>query len=172
MKKDFAPLLLGRDRRSIGRSEKVLESVTDQESFDELFRFLLHNERLLVMRAADAIEKISSAHPEFLARHKIQLFSLLKSALHKELKWHLALLIARVELDAEELKEAWRHLTYWVSNPNESKLVRVNALQGLFDISSHYPELKGSFNETLKALEHEPVPSIKARVKKLKQRIR
>lgn len=170
MKKDFAPLLLGRDRRLRGRSEKVLESVTDQESFDELFRLLFHNERLLVIRAADAIEKISGTHPEFLARHRAQLFSLLNNALHKELKWHLALLIARVELDAGALREAWRHLTYWASNPNESKLVRVNALQGLFDLATHYPEFKGSFDDTLKALEHEPVPSIKARIKRLRRK--
>ncbi len=170
MKKNFAPLLLGKDRRSIGRSEKVVDSVTDQESFDELFGFLLHHERLLVMRAADAIEKISFAHPEFLARHKIQLLSLLKSALHKELKWHMALLIARVELEADELKDVWGHLTYWANNPNESKIVRVNSLQGLSEISSRYPELKASFHQTLAALEHEPVPSIKARVRKLRLR--
>ena len=97
MKKDFAPLLLGKDLRSIARSDEVARSVEDQESFDELFNLLLHHERLLVMRAADAIEKITIDNRKFLEPHRSQLLSLLKSAIHKELKWHIAALVTRVE---------------------------------------------------------------------------
>lgn len=169
MKKDFAPLLLGKDLRSISRSNEVVRSVNDQESFDELFKLLLHHERLLVMRAADAIEKITVAHPGFLRPHKQQLMSLLKSALHKELKWHIALLVTRLALNEEELKEVWDVLSYWAQNPNESKIVRVNSIQGLFELSVRYPDLKPGFQHTVQMVEHEPIPSLQARIKKLKK---
>jgi hypothetical protein len=171
MKRNFAHLLLGKDRRSIGRSNDVAHEVTDQESFDELFNLLLHHERLLVMRAADAIEKITLLNKRFLAPHKTQLLSLLKSAIHKELKWHMALLVSRLEFHPDELREVWGVLSYWALNPNESKIVRVNSLQGLFDLCSRYEELKESFGHTLQSLEHEPIPSLQARIRKLKSAV-
>jgi len=164
-------MLLGKDLRSISRAEEVVRIVEGQQSFDDLFKLLLHHERLLVMRAADAIEKITETRGEFLRPHKAQLLSLLKSALHKELKWHLALLITRVELSTEELREVWAILRYWTQNPNESKIVRVHALQGLFDLAHLHTHLKEAFREILHTVEHEQIPSLQARIKKLKSRI-
>ena len=164
---DFAHLLLGKDLRTIRKSNEVAEMVRDQESFDKLFGLLLHHERPLVMRAADAEEKVTITHKEFLAPHKFQLLSLLKSAVHKELKWHIAQLVSRLSLSPEELKEVWSILAYWTQNPNESKIVRVNALQGLFDLSRNDPALKTIFENILQNLEHESIPSLKARIKKL-----
>ncbi|MEX2232274.1 MAG: hypothetical protein WD824_08945 [Cyclobacteriaceae bacterium] len=169
MKKDFAPLLLGRDLRSIARSNEVVRFVDDQETFDQLFNLLLHHERLLVMRAADALEKVTLKHQAFLEPHKNQLLSLLKSAFHKELKWHIALLVTRVTLTSDELREVWDMLTYWAKNPNESKIVRVNSLQGLFELYRKYPHLEDSFTHTLQVLEHDQIPSIQMRIKKLRQ---
>jgi len=165
----FTTILLGKDHRSLGRSKEVIDLVHDQQSFDELFGLLLHHERILVMRAADAIEKITVLRKEFLEPHKLQLLSLLKSALDKELKWHIALLLPRIKLDSDKLKYVWDVLTYWAQNPNESKIVRVNSLQGLFESSNEYPSLKPDFERTLGLLEHIAIPSIQARIKKIKR---
>lgn len=164
----FSNLLMGKDFRRVRQNSIVVTSVRDQESFDELFRLALHHERPLVMRAVDAVEKITLKHPEFLAPHKEQLLSILKSADHKALKRHIAQLISRVELTTEELAEVWHLLSYWARNPNESKIVRVNALQGLFDLSRINPQLKNDFLKTMAAMEHELIPSIQARIRKLK----
>jgi hypothetical protein len=167
--KDFAHLLLGKGLRSITKSNEVVESVQDQSSFDALFSLLWHHERPLVMRAADAVEKITRKHREFLLPHKEQLLSLLKSAINKELKWHIAQLVPRLNVDPHELKEVWSVLTYWSQNPNESKIVRVNSLQGLFELTQQYPSLRPDFEHTLHTLEREPIPSIQARIKKLRK---
>ena len=168
MKTDFTPLLLGKDIRSISRSNDVARVVVNQEQFDDLFSLLLHHERLLVMRAADAIEKITLRHREFIQPHKKQLLNLLKSALHKELKWHLALLVPRLKLEPNEFQETWQTLSYWARNPNESKIVRVNSLQGLFELSNIQPGLKDTFLQILAAVAHEPIPSLQARIRKLR----
>lgn len=166
---NFAHLLLGKDRRSVARMNEVVRSVQDQETFDELFGLLLHHERLLVIRAADAIEKIVSKKREFLFPHKDQLLTLFRGAVHQSLKWHLALLVPRLELDPDQVKEVWGILSYWAQNPNERKIVRVNSLQGLFDLSHRYSGYSDAFGHTLQALEHERIPSLQARIKKLRK---
>jgi hypothetical protein len=167
-KGSFTNLLLGRDLRTIKQSSIVVQSVHDQRTFDELFSLVFHHERPLVMRAVDAVEKITSKHPEFLYPHKLQLLSVLKSADHKELKGHIAQLVPRIYLNAEELNDVWHTLAYWTLNKNEGKIVRVNALQGLFDLSNDKPDLKTEFNRIISAIEHEVIPSIQARMRKLR----
>jgi len=165
----FIHELLGNDLRSLGKSSSVLTAVNDQESFDELFELIFHHERPLVMRSVDAVEKITSKHPEYLNPHKRQLLNILKSADHKELKWHIAQLITRIELNKKELENVWHILVYWALNKNESKIVRVNSLQGLFDLSIQHAELRKDFAGVIKRMERELIPSIQARVRKLKK---
>jgi hypothetical protein len=167
--KDFAPLLLGGDLRSLARTHEVVKAVHDQETFDDLFTLLFHHERLLVMRAADAVEKITLSHPHFLFPHKKQLLNLLKSRTNKEVKWHVAQLVPRINLTQNELKEVWGVLTHQTQNPNESKIVRVDSLQALYELSQQFPEYRKQFEQALQAIEHEPYPSIQARVRKLKK---
>ena len=167
-KESFTNLLLGKDLRTIGQNDAVINSIHDQRSFDELFSLVFLHERTLVMRAVDAVEKVTAKRPEFLITHKSQLLEVLNSADHKELKWHIAQLIPRVDLTVSELKDVWHKLAYWALNKTESKIVRVNALQGLFDLSKVNPSLKGDFEKIISFMEHEMIPSIQARIRKLK----
>ena len=84
------------------------------------------------------------------------------------MKWHIAQLIPRVDLTAAELKDVWNKFAYWALNKTESKIVRVNALQGLFDLSKVNRELKDDFEKIISTMEHEMIPSIQARIRKLK----
>lgn len=165
----LVPFLVGKDLRTIGRNSMIVRRVQDQQTFDELFTLLFHHERPIVMRAADAVEKVTVKHPEWLQPHKGQLMSVLKSADNKELKWHLAQLVPRLELNKDEIADVQHILNYWALNKNESKIVRVNALQGLSDLAHGHPELREEFTKTLTTLEHEPIPSIQARIRKLKR---
>lgn len=167
-RESFTTLLLGKDLRTINKNSIVVQSVHDQHTFDELFGLVFHHERPLVMRAVDAVEKITSKHPEFLTPHKQQLLRVLKGADHKELKWHIAQLVTRLDLTADELNDIWNMLAYWCLNKNERKIVRVNALQGLFDLSRGNQLLKEEFAGIIAVMEHEMIPSIQARIKKFK----
>jgi hypothetical protein len=151
------------------RPNKVLLArIQDQLSFESLFELLYHHERPLVLRAADAIEKVTIKHQEFLRPHKLDLLRLFTTSDHPELKWHLAQLIVRVTLLQNEAEEVWKILQYWARNPNESKLVRVHALQSLYDLSRIYPEFREPFQEILIVVAHEAIPSLQARVRKLR----
>ena len=158
--------------RSIGRSNKIASSIDNQESFDELFQQLFHPDRKVVMRSADAVEKITLKNPAFLKQHKASILKLVETARHIELKWHLALIASRLELARREFRKVWQILTDWANNKKESKIVRVNSMQGLFNLLQTNQELKQDFNLTLNRIEKENIPSINARIKKIKKAMR
>ena len=158
--------------RSIGQSNKIASSIDNQESFDELFQQLFHPDRKVVMRSADAVEKITLKNPAFLKQHKASILKLVETARHIELKWHLALIASRLELARREFRKVWQILTDWANNKKESKIVRVNSMQGLFNLLQTNQELKQDFNLTLNRIEKENIPSINARIKKIKKAMR
>src|SRR4051812_35033388 len=98
------------------------------------------------MRAADAIEKITTGYPNYLQRYKTAIIQLCDKAENKELKWHLALLVSRHLLSPDELEKVWQMLLRWATDKNESRIVRVNCLQGLFDLSTENKELRQDFS--------------------------
>lgn len=165
---DFAKILSGGDLRSVGNSNKVVAQVSDQHSFDKLFGCLFHTDRTVVMRAADAIEKITAIEGSYLHPHKRELIALLHNAQHIELKWHLAQLVSRLQLSPTELSKVWRLLTNWAQNQHESKIVRVNSLQSLRDLCQRWPTRTQSLKELISKLKKENVPSLTARINKLK----
>lgn len=160
-------LLKKGDLRSIGKSNQVVDLMNDQQQFDELFQLLYHADRHLVMRAADAIEKITVLHPQYLIAHKKELITFMLHAIHIEFKWHLALMISRISLSKTELKKVWQTLTNWALDRTESKIVRVNSLQTLFELSTQHEQLKIEFNLVIDSLMKEKIPSIQARIKKI-----
>jgi hypothetical protein len=171
MERRFSELLKGNDLRRLRNNNRVIDGVHDQRSFDELFQLIFDQDRSVVMRAVDAVEKITVRNPEYLKPHRAQLLNIIMSADHKELKWHIAQLVPRIDLNKKELHDVSHVLAYWAGNKNESRLVRVNSLQGLYDLSLNRPELKENFIATLKLMEREAIPSIQARIRKIRSMI-
>ncbi len=159
----FEELLSGSNLRSIGKVNDVISRVHTQHDFDQLFNLLYNDDRIVAMRAADAIEKITVQDREFLLKHSGQILSLCRSAMNKEFKWHLAQLLPRLFLNQDQLTEARLILHNWAANKGNSRIVRVNALQGLFDLTDNKEDLQ----PFLTGLEEERVPSINARIRRL-----
>jgi hypothetical protein len=168
----FEKILSRGDLRSLGVSNSVIAKINNQDAFDELFKCLFHEDRLVVMRAADTIEKITNHNPEYLTKHKEEIIELCNVAKDKELKWHLALLIPRLHLSNKEFGNAWNTLSDWAKNITNSRIVRVNSIQGLFEMMKQKGELEKDFSLTLSELEKENIPSLNARIRKLKKAIR
>lgn len=164
----FDDILKGGDLRSTGRSGQVVAMVKTQADFDDLIQGLYSADRAIVMRTADAVEKITRVYPVYLHNHKEDIIKLCETAAHKELKWHLALLVPRLPLSEKEFGVAWKMLINWVADKKESRIVRVNSLQAVFDLLPNRPELASDFGSMLHLLENENIPSINARIRKLK----
>ena len=163
----FQEILKGGDLRSIGKANEIVTMVNTQNDFDELFIGLNHSDRKVVMRTADAIEKITLDKSDYLQKHKTELLNLCQIAKDIELKWHLVLLVSRLSLTKKELGNTWDLLTKWATDKKESKIVRVNSIQGLFNLLQQNHELSQDFNLTLSEIEKEKIPSLNARIKKL-----
>jgi hypothetical protein len=166
---DLIPLLVGKDLRTIRQNSIVIKAIHDQGSFDKLFSLVFHHERAVAMRAADAVEKITLHHPEYLQQHRTQLIALFTSADHIEMKWHVIQLMPRLAISHSESLAICQRLKYFAENPNESKIVRINAMQALYEFGQKDLAVEPVFNEVLLTLEHVPIPSIQARIRKLQR---
>lgn len=165
--KDLLELLTGGDLRSIGRSNEVVRQIKNQDDFDNLFQYLFHEDRIVAMRTSDVIEKVTLANGKYLNKHKIKIIELCKSSPNKEVKWHLALLVPRLLLSKNELVEIWELLSFWALDKKESRIVRVNSIQGLFNLLQKNKQFVEDFDLISANLGKENIPSINARLRKL-----
>lgn len=100
--------------------------------------------------------------------HKTAIFSLCISADHIELKWHLAQLLPRIPVSEKEFMWVWNCLAAWAINTKESRIVRANSFEGLFILLKTRIEMKPDFEKMLTKIIDENIPSLNARIKKLK----
>jgi hypothetical protein len=163
----FPHLLLGRKLR-YDRNQRIRESIEDQESFDELFKLVFHHERSVAQRAMRAIMMVEKEHPEFLLTHTEQLLILLGSPDNKDIKGMVIQLIPKANLDSAELERVWHILTYLALNQNEQKLIRVNALQSLYELTHKQSTFVHELQDTLNALTYDHTPSVQAKIMKLR----
>lgn len=163
---DFARQLAGGDRRSIGRSNRIVAYVLRQpQRLQELIRCLWLTDDVVRMRAADAIEKISFEHPEWFKPYKRKLLRLLEDAEQQELRWHLAVVIPRLHLTNQEMRRALVSLRGYSND--RSSIVKTCALQGLFDLSRIHPGLHQPIRVLLRRASRTGTPAMKARARKL-----
>src|SRR3989338_90303 len=95
--------LEGGARRSVGRSERVVADVLgNPDLFGVLVTGLSSENAILRMRAADAMEKISLMHPEYLWPHHDFLIEQAARSDQKEVRWHLAQMLPRLKLTSTE----------------------------------------------------------------------
>ena len=165
--KQFIKLLSGGDLRSIGRSNDAVLKVRNEDDFDELFKCISYKDRLVRMRAAVSIEKITLRYPSYLLKHKEGIMDLCCTVMDKELKWHLALLIPRLNLSDKEKEIVWQTLSGWALDKKESKMVRVSAIQATYEIAESDHFFIKDFELLTDQIKKEQIPSLNARIKKL-----
>ncbi|WP_371362160.1 hypothetical protein SRRS_33840 [Sporomusa rhizae] len=90
--------LKGGDLRSIGKAEEVVTDIlNDKNLFTEVFNGMLSDDALIRMRSADAIEKVSRLHPEYLQPFKQQIIDEISQIGQQEVQWHIAQMFSRLE---------------------------------------------------------------------------
>ena len=164
--KNILLLLKGGDRRTIGRSDEVVAIVSrNTVLFPKLIAGLWSSDPLVRMRAADATEKVTRQHPEFLLPYKRELLGLMAEAEEQELRWHLAAMVPRLALDSRERSRATSSLQRYLED--RSSIVRTFALQGLAEFAQGDPSLRPRVVEILREATRSGTPAMKARGRKL-----
>jgi hypothetical protein len=163
------PLLVklqGGDRRSIGQSDEVVAVVIENPGlFSVLVEGLDADDTIVRMRAADAMEKITALHPEYLAPHKKLLIALAAISREKEVRWHLAQMLPRLKLNRPELQHVVGILMEYFDD--SSSIVKTLAMQALADFAHQAPALRQPVLLHLKELTLIGTPAMKARGRKL-----
>lgn len=169
--KTFKHLLSGGDRRSLGRAPIVLKSLKNEKDLNQLFQLIHSNDRTVAMRAIDTLEKATRLNPSFLFTHGNDLVDFGRFTSNKEIKWHVAQLLPRITWSPSQYQRVFALLNYWTSNPNESKIVRANALEAMYDLcrQTTNKRVKVLFRNALRKAERNRVPSIAARARKIRK---
>ena len=158
--------LEGRDRRSIGRSNEVVADVTANPTlFSALFSGLQSDDAVLRARAADAVEKITARRPEYLRRYKAQFIGPLARVNQKEVRWHVAQMLPRVQWNDKERQRVLEILMDYLND--DSSLVKTFTMQALADLASEDPEAIPQILPHLQELTIVGTPAMRARGRKL-----
>lgn len=169
-KPDLLKRLSGGDRRSIGKSEEVVADVlADARLFKPLFECMLEDDPLVRMRAADAVEKITAMRPDFLQPYKSKLIHHVAVVNQPEVRWHVAKLVSRLELNKSERRTVRALMDSYLTD--KSSIVKTFAMQALADLACKDAGLKPRIVKQLQKLTEEGTPAMQARGRKLLARL-
>ncbi len=168
---DLLDKLEGGDRRSVGRVEEVVADVlADPTLFAALFEGMLHDNPLVRMRAADAVEKLTARHPEYLQPYKARLMGEVARVNQQEVRWHVAQLFSRLDLNADERQAVAAILSGFLED--KSKIVKTFSMQALADIAAQDEALRPSIVGQLEELTRTGSPAMQSRGRKLLARLK
>ena len=163
--------LTGGDRRSIGRSNEVVNLVLRNPKILEIvFEGLLSDDPVLRMRCADVLEKVTALHPEYLDPYKERLIREISMIEQQEVRWHVAQMFSRIDLNQDERQAIVEVLSIYLKD--ESKIVKTFSMQALADIAEQDTKLRPIIIGQLEVLTEKWSPAMKSRGRKLLSRLR
>ncbi len=158
--------LEGGDRRSIGRAAEVVADVSrDPRLFAVLLDGLDVDDPVVRMRAADALEKVSREQPELLAPFRDRLLALAAATGQNEVRWHLAQVLPRLELDRAARRAVVETLSGYLSDG--SRIVATCVMQAFADIAEVDEVLRPALLRRVEQLAASGSPAMRARGRKL-----
>ncbi|HME07472.1 MAG TPA: hypothetical protein VKG25_10490 [Bryobacteraceae bacterium] len=158
--------LKGGDLRSIGRSGDAVTTVAKNPAlFADLISGMFDKDRLVRMRAADAVEKATRAHPEWLQPWKRPLLETVSGLEDKELRWHIAQLLPRLKLTPGERAAAVGILMGYLED--KSSIVKTFSMQALADLAAQDEQLLQQVQPLIERLTRTGTPAMKSRGRKL-----
>ncbi len=161
----------GGDRRSIGRADEVVADVCDDPTlFDEVFGGMLSDDPLIRMRAADASEKITARHPDYLQPYKKILIQQVAKSEQQEVRWHVAQMLPRLNVDWQEREVIVVILIDYLSD--RSKIVKTFSMQALTDLAVKDASLRPRVINILQDLTKIGSPAMRSRGRKMLNKLK
>lgn len=164
--RDILLLLKGGDRRSVGQSDQVVRKVMrEQKLFARLVEGMFAADALVRMRSADAAEKVTALHPEWLKPYRRILLWEIASSDQQEVRWHAAQMIPRLALSVVDRARAMQVLKEYLRD--RSSIVRTFAMQALADLARQYPVLHEEVLDLIHQQLKKGTPAMVSRGRKL-----
>jgi hypothetical protein len=158
--------LRGGDRRSIGRSDEVAQTISSNSKlFARALAATLDADPVIRMRAADAIEKASALNPKLLQPHKRVILKKIAAIPQQEVRWHVAQILPRLKLTPKERDHAVTILFDYLED--KSSIVKTFAMQALADFAQTDSNLQERFVPMLEFLTANGTAAMRAQGRKL-----
>jgi hypothetical protein len=158
--------LAGGDLRSIGRADEVVAEVLDDLSlFGTVFGGMYNDDPVIRMRCADVCEKVSVLHPESLLSFKRELLGRVAAIEQQEVRWHVAQMLPRLELDVIEREQAVQILVGYLED--RSRIVKTFSMQALADLALVDSNLRPRVVALIQDLTARGSPALRSRGRKL-----
>lgn len=163
-----AMLAVGRHRLDPGRSPEIAELVLAKpQKVGQLIECLWDEDAGVANRAADALERATCHRPQLAQAWKNELIGLMAEAEQNKLRWNLALLVPRLELDVTEARRAATVLRTYLDDQNSivksGSIVKTAAMHGLAGLTRHDPESLPEVLDMLRLLSRSGTPAMRAR---------
>jgi len=167
---DILGKLKGGDRRSIGKSGEAVKDISKTPAlFTDLFAGLFDADPVVRMRAADAVEKITRQRPRLRWPWKKPLLEQVSALEEKEVRWHVAQMIPRLNLTSSEKDAAvWILMDYLAC---ESSIVKTFSMQALADLAERDERLRAQVMPVIDRLTRTGTPAMRSRGRKLLKRL-
>jgi hypothetical protein len=163
---DILCKLQGGDLRSIGRADEVVaEMLEDLDLFGAAYCGMWSKDPIVRMRAADVVEKVSAAHPECLQPYKEDLLYRVATIDQQEVRWHVAQMLPRLDLDVKEREIAVDILLGYLDD--QSQIVKTFAMQALAEFALADESLRSRVVPILRELTVTGSPAMASRGRKL-----
>jgi hypothetical protein len=112
---------------------------------------------------------VTKERPDWLQPYKQEILSVASSAPGRELRWHVAQMLPRLELAPSERRAAISLMFSYLND--ESRIVQTFALQALADFASGDTALRSRLLPLLGNFSESGSPAIRARARKLVKRL-
>jgi len=162
--------LKGGDRRSIGRVSEVVAEVLDTPIlFKAVFDGMLDDDPVVRMRSADAVEKITVKHPEYLQPHKTKLIQEVARIAQQEVRWHVAQMFPRLVVSEKERAVIVEILFEYLHD--KSRIARTFSMEALAVFAEGDTSIRSRVVPLLEELTRKGSPAMKSRGRRLLERL-
>ena len=160
-------LLTGGDPRSLRNAAIVIDAASRQpERLEELVQCVFSADEIVRMRASDALEKVSRAHPGMVQRFVPRLLAEMSLIEQPSVQWHLAQILTEVQLDEGEQAQAIAILEHNLDNSSDWIVTNLT-LQALARFARTSPAVRTRLTERLRHHQDSPYKSVASRARKL-----
>jgi hypothetical protein len=135
--------------------------------FETLFSGMLSEDPVVRMRSADAVEKITAKRPHLLHARKRELIQEVAQSKQQEVRWHVAQMLTRLELNKEEQETAVGILLHYLDD--DSRIVKTFSMQALADFAHADASLRPRVLPLLEKLTETGSPAMRSRGRRLLQ---
>jgi hypothetical protein len=161
---ELAAMLTGGNLRSTGRAgEAAAMALSDRQVAAKLLDLLVAPDPLVRMRAADALEKAGRRDPGLLQPYAGRILDLTEVADQKEVRWHLAQMLPRLRLNADQKARAVAALRSYMDD--SSAIVRAWSLNAIAELSGSDQRLRRIADDLLAAALHSESAAVSSRAR-------